>query len=199
MPFVPSGKKAKQAREKKAREARLGDDEVVIKRAVNAAWYAGSRSGICVQMCVLLERILDAMLPTAAFGLRLGALHVVPAHQTDAPLTFDPRGPAGAIDAHAWLEDTHGRLLDPSIIITLAAEGYLRDDDTFILTNDRVVKRDGLTLLYEAVPGLELTGLAESEPALQRQLVYAMHGKLLGTAPIHIALDVQWRSKPPAE
>ena len=60
------------------------NDEVIITRAVRAAWYAIPQQGLCVQMCVLLERILDARLPSAAFALRFGALHVVP---EDAPPT----------------------------------------------------------------------------------------------------------------
>jgi hypothetical protein len=106
-------------------------------------------------------------------------------------MLFDPRGEGGPADAHAWLEDVSGRLLDPSIIITLADEGYLTDDDTFILSNERVVMRDGLTFAYEELPGLELVGLEESEPHLHRQLVYAMHGEALGSGKIF--LDVKWR------
>lgn len=125
--------------------------------------------------------------------MRFGALHVLPEDQTLSPLIFDPRAPAGAVEAHAWLEDNSGRLLDPSIIVTLAADGYLDDDDTFILTSDRVVKREGLTLSYEGVAGLELIGLEESEPGPRRQLTLAMHGKLPGIEPMSIALDVHWK------
>lgn len=93
------------------------------------------------------------------------------------------------------LEDTSGRLLDPSVIITLDSEGYLDDDDMFILANTRNVTRDGLRLVYEVLPDLELTGLEESEPHLRRQMLYAMHGQAVGSGTIY--LDVRWRSPRP--
>jgi len=191
MPFVRSGKKPKKARQIPRGSAKAASDRAQIERAVNSAWFAISQPRLCVQMCVLLERILHRVHPRPRFALRLGSLVVSPEHGTLEPLRFDPRGPAGAIDAHAWLEDSTGRILDPSILITLAAEGYAVDDDDFLLADRRTVSWKELRFEYEVIAELELVGVEESEPHLARQLALALYGEARGTGTIY--LDVRWK------
>jgi hypothetical protein len=82
----------------------------------------------------LVERVLAEALPAHAFALRLGSLNVVPRDEGIGPISFDPRRPSGEVPSpgrlsadapfHAWLEDSAGELLDPSILLTLHADQY---------------------------------------------------------------------------
>ncbi|RYG16795.1 hypothetical protein EON82_24600 [bacterium] len=188
MPFVPYGKKAP-----KRPPIERSVEDAIIERSVRAAWVAISDERLCLQMCVLLERILRMVLPSLTFGLRLGSVHVIPEDKTISPILFDPRGPRG-IDGgfHAWLETPDGRLLDPSILITLDADGYAVDPNRILLVHGRSVVRDELRFVYEDLPDLEVVGVEESEPHLARLMALAMSGA--PQAPGTIYLDVRWRA-----
>ena len=142
---------------------------------------------------MLLERVLEKVLPRSTFSLQLGSLHVVPEDTTSVPVLYDPRG-ADGIDGgfHAWLQDRNGQLLDPSILATLAADGYDVDPDAYILSaQGRVFAKFGLGFAYEELADLELLGLEESDVALGRLMVVAMEGR--SQPPCEVKLDVRWR------
>ncbi len=193
MALAPYGKKSKRKREQAAkREAR----EAIIDRAIGAAQLAVSGSGLCLPMCVLLQRILEMVLPPPRFSLRLGSLHVRPIDESIDPISFDPRTPEGIdIDAgfHSWLEDSNGRLLEPSAFLTLHSHGYAVDPDDYCLSDGPTFVHDGLRFRYEELSELELTGLAESEPHIAELMAYAMDG--VPPTPGHVYLDVVWRVK----
>ncbi len=191
MPFVRQGKKADKKRD---REAKVEAREAMIDRALGAARVAINSPRLCLPMCVLVERILTQVLPAPHFSLRLGSLQVEPEDKNIDPIYFDPRSPDG-IDGgfHAWLEDTNGQLLDPSILITLHADGYKVDPSSYLLVGGRTSVLPGLRFVYEELPELELLGMAASEPHLAVLMAWAMHGKI-PPAPGRIYLDVGWRN-----
>lgn len=193
MPFIRSGKKSKKTREKARRQER---DDRVIDEAVARTRVAVNGPGLCLPMCVLLQRVLAHLAPERPFTLRLGALNVYPTEGSGEPISFDPRHPEG-IDAgfHAWLEDQHGMLLDPSVLITLAADGYGVDRDSYFLDGGRRFVRFDLAFVYEELLELELLGVERSEPMLARQLALALHG--IPHPPGTIHLDVGWREGVP--
>ncbi len=190
MPFIPSGKRAKQAKQKVQREAR---DEI-IDRALGAVRLVVYGPRVCLQSCFLAKRILDRVLPGHGFTLRLGSLHVLPLDQTIAPIAFDPRGPEGVDGGfHAWLEHTSGELIDPSICPTLTHDGYdVGGDDGYIASRAKDVVFCNLRLIYEELPDLELFGADESEPHLARMMEVAMSGIPQQTSGT-IYLDLRWR------
>jgi hypothetical protein len=187
MSFVPSGKKAASRRRRDERRVNILD------RAVASARHAVRSPRLCLPMCVLLERILVKVLPVPHFSLRLGSLQVHPEDKSVSPIAFDPRGPDG-IDGgfHAWLEDTNGALLDPSIFPTLDAEGYDVDADNYFIGGGRTFVRAGLVFVYEELPELELLGLEKSELQLARLMDFALLGEM--SPPGVIYLDVGWRT-----
>ncbi|XXX74132.1 hypothetical protein WMF30_41455 [Sorangium sp. So ce134] len=187
MPFVRYGKKAAKVSEQ---EARVEAREAIIDRAVGAARIAVDGRGLCLPMCILLERILAQVLPAPRFSLRLGSLQVYPEDENVDPIQFDPRTPDG-IDGgfHAWLEDDSGQLLDPSISVTLHAEGYRIDPLDYCLAASRDYVWSGLRFVYEQLGELELLGVAESESHLARLMALAMRGEPVRTPGI-IHLDV---------
>lgn len=195
MPFVPTGKKSKL----KAQKARQGVPyEAVVDDAVQDVRRVMPGRGLCLPMCVLLQRVLAERLPHQPFRLRLGALTILPRSPTAGigPIVLDPRGPEG-IDAgfHAWLEDRHNGVLDPSILVTLAAEGYSVNPGSYLLGGPRKVAYGPLNLNYEEVSDLELRGLVESESALLTQMKWVNEGlpEVRPSVPIDIYLDVGWR------
>lgn len=194
MPFVRYGKKVDK---KRHREVKQEAREAIIDRALGAARVAINGPRLCLPMCVLVERILAQVLPAPHFSLRLGSLQVYPEDRRIDPIHFDPRTPDG-IDGgfHAWLEDTNGLLLDPSILVTLHADGYKVDPQSYFLVGGRNFILSGLRLIYEELPELELLGVEESEPHLARLMALAMRGEL-PPAPGMIHLDVGWRKLAP--
>jgi hypothetical protein len=197
MPFVPHGKKAQRKRLQAAKLARLEGREQIIDQAIGALRLPYPDSRLCLQTCVLLERLLGQVLPPPRYSLRLGSLHVVPVAGPIGPIVFDPRGPDG-IDGgfHAWLQDENGQILDPSILVTLDREGYSVNPMSYFLVNSPQTELSGLRFIYEAIPDLQLLGLAESEEHLARAMEFAMtgigHPGLLGEC----RLDLAWRTKP---
>lgn len=167
--------------------------DAAVDRAVESIRYAVQGSGLCLPSCVLLQRVLAVALPGEPFVLRLGALHVQP-HTEDhevGPIAFDPRGPDGVDGGfHAWLETSDGRVLDPSIAVTLCHEGYTVDPGTYCLDGGRKFTRDGLLFLYEELADLELINVEESEPQLAHLLHMAFTGE---PAPVGtVFLDVRF-------
>lgn len=154
--------------------------------------------GLCLPMCVLAERVLAQLLPAPRFSLQLGSLQIEPEDENVEATHFDPRGPKG-IDGgfHAWLEDTNGQLIDPSIFLTLHVDGYNVDPQDYILVGGRNFVFSGLRFIYEEVPELELLGLAESEARLSSLMPVALYGEP-APPPEMMHLDVGWRdSRPP--
>lgn len=149
--------------------------------------------------------MLSLLLPAARYELRLGALNVVPRGLAE-PISFDPRrddgtapnpGPLPPDEAfHAWLETPKGDLLDPSIFLTLHAEGYHVDRESYILAQGRKFVQHDLAFLYEELRELELVGLAESEAHLERAVSFVQSGHPLDLGPNF--LDVAWRPVEPA-
>jgi hypothetical protein len=184
MPFVPTGKKKQKLRQREA-------EERIFDRAIGAARGAVVGAGLCLPMCVLLVRILDAVRPGHGFSVRLGALHVVPQKESEEPILFDPRSPEG-IDGgvHAWLEDWNARLLDPAIFVTLHSHGFAVDPRAYLIATRRRFADSGLLFVYEELPELELLGLHESETALRDLFRLAM----TGVPPQSRALDVGWKA-----
>ena len=174
----------------------LSEDEMdrLIDLAVGAVRLAIQGPRLCLQSCVLLQRILTRTVPQRPFHLRLGSLHVLPSIQGAGvdPIAFDPRGPEG-IDAgfHAWLEDDAELLLDPSVLITLKHDGYDVDGTSYFLDGSRVFDDYGLTFHYEVVPELELLGEKESERALDLEMRLAMTGEPFTF--VANRLDVGWK------
>jgi hypothetical protein len=220
MPFVPSGKKAKMKRAQDAKggitpdydptrdlEVLDGEPEEpdvdalrkerrrdIIDGAVAGARLALAEPGLGLPMCVLVERILATTLPPPRFTLRLGSLRVYPEDEGFDPFCLDPTGPDG-IDGgvHTWLEDPNGVLLDPSIMVTLAANGYEAHADEYVSMTGREFALSGLNFIYEELPDLELLGVREAEPHLAR-IVALVLSRAPITTPGRIALDVGWRS-----
>jgi hypothetical protein len=192
MPFIPSGKRARKRAQRAEDQDRLVDD------AIARTWSVLYGPGLCLPMCVLLQRVLADRVPQRPFALRLGALNVGPIEDGPSadPIAFDPRHPDG-IDAgfHAWLEDAKGNVLDPSILVTLKAEGYDVDPQTYFLDGGREFVRFDLAFVYEELPELELLGVAESESILDNRLAGALRGAPL--VPGTIYLDVRWRTAVP--
>lgn len=184
--------KVERRRALKKRERERDD---VVDAAVGALRYAMPGPGLCLPSCVLLQRLLRHFLPSEEFLLHLGSLHVRSQDSTASAITFDPRTPEG-IDGgfHAWLEDKAGKVLDPSITVTLHDEGYDVNPDTYFLDCGRNFVRHGLLFTYEELPELELVGVEESEPHLARLMALALQGEVL--APRHVYLDVRWRNSP---
>ncbi len=192
MPYVPTGKKSKR----KAEKARMAEaHDTIIDDAVSRVRWIVRGRGLCLPMCVLLQRALAVFVPERPFRLRLGALNVAPL-STDSgiePISYDPRGVDG-IDGgfHAWLEDDHGRLLDPSILVTLHADGYDVNPESYLLDGRRRMPYDQIGLFYDELPELELLGVERSEPALAAQMEFVFTGRPpSGVLAIH--LDVGWR------
>jgi hypothetical protein len=193
MPFVPKGKRAKRKAEK-ARQAEV-HDQVLDKVVVRVHGIVRGR-GLCLPMCVLLQRVLAISVPQRPFHVRLGALYVGPLTEDTGigPISYDPRGPDG-IDGgfHAWLEDDGGQLLDPSILVTLHADGYDVNPESYLLDGRRRMPFGALGFVYEELSELELLGVEESEPALAAQVRFVLTGGL-PTRPLEIHLDVGWRA-----
>lgn len=198
MPFAPSSKKPNKLRAWKAREGR----ERLLDRAVSAVRLVIPNPSLCLQTCFLLERILDVVMPAHGFTLRLGSLRVFPMDPADrnGPLFMDPRDPDGVGDGplppghpfHAWLETASGEFLDPSILLTLHAEGYAVDAGSYTLGLGRTTILSGLRLIYEELPELEVLGVAESEPHLALAMSCALTGEPRELGANY--LDVGWRS-----
>ena len=175
----------------------MTDDEreSILDAMVSGARIAYPAPQLCLQTRVLLEILLARFLPSPRFSLKLGALHVL----TDEPIGsryFDPRGPEGVDGGfHAWLEDEQGTLLDPSILLTLAEEGYPIRSRGYLTVEGRLMLLDGLHFIYEPVPELVLVGVDKSEEHLRRATRLALAGDghpfMLG----HCYLDVV-RSNP---
>jgi hypothetical protein len=193
MPYIPAGKKSKR---KAANARKLETVDSIIDNAVSRVRWIVQGRGLCLPMCVLLQRVLAVVVPGRAFHLRLGALNVGPlAKATDVePIAYDPRGQDG-IDGgfHAWLEDDHDRLLDPSILVTLHADGYDVDPESYLLDGRRRMPYGNLAMIYEELPELELLGVEPSEPALTAQMDFVLRGRP-PTGPLKIQLDVGWRA-----
>jgi len=200
MPFVPHGKKAKQQR---AADVKREADERVIDRVVGRAQFAVRHApGHCLPLCVLVQRVLSLVLPAAGYELRVGALNVVPQRGLAEPISFDSRPDNGTSPTpgvlppgeafHAWLETPRGSLLDPSIFLTLHAEGYHVDRESYILAQGRKFEQHDLAFLYEELTELELVGLAESEAHLERAVSFVQFGYPLDLGPNF--LDVAWRA-----
>ncbi|MCK6536833.1 MAG: hypothetical protein L6Q84_28025, partial [Polyangiaceae bacterium] len=142
--------KVERRRALKKRERERDD---VVDAAVGALRYAMPGPGLCLPSCVLLQRLLRHFLPSEEFLLHLGSLHVRSQDSTASAITFDPRTPEG-IDGgfHAWLEDKAGKVLDPSIPVTLHDEGYDVNPDTYFLDCGRNFVRHGLLFTYDPPP-----------------------------------------------
>lgn len=190
MPFVPHGKKSKAKRDRSVKvEAR----EQVIDWAVSVAHHVMPLRGLCLPQCVLVERLLGERLPPPQFTMKLGALRVFPEGSAGDPIFYDPRGPGGIEDGfHAWLEQPDGRLLDPSICLTLHADGYDVNPAEYTIAGGRSFSSRGHVYLYEELADLEMIGLAETEPVLEscRRVAYG----LPPGPPGDCLLDVRWRN-----
>lgn len=202
MPFVPYGKKARKRREPPTmREA----DELVVDHMVTGAQLAVGRAPRhCLPICALVERLLARALPMFRFELRLGALQVLPRDQSVSPIAFDPRDDEGRAPSagplppdaafHAWLEDARGELLDPSILLTLHADGYDVDPEGYFLGGGREFERYGLVFIYEPLRELELTGVEASEAFLVRATSFILTGRPLDLGANFF--DLVWRAPP---
>lgn len=187
----PSGKtERRRALKKKERER-----ERILYAAVGAVRYAIGGAGLCLPTCFVLRRFLERVMPSMTYTMKLGALNVRPLEGSADAIAFDPRGPDG-IDGgfHAWLEDTGGAVLDPSIAVTLHAEGYDVDPGCYLLDGGRRFTRFGLEFWYEELGALELFGVEESEPQIVELLRMATTGEPAAPGVVH--LDVRWGSKP---
>lgn len=186
--------RTKVERRRARRQKELARD-AIVDVALGGVRLAMPGAGLCLPTCVLLQRILAQSLPGSAFSLRLGSLQVHPQDGTASVITFDPRTPEG-IDGgfHAWLEDKAGKVLDPSIAVTLHDEGYEVDPNTYFLDAGRKFVRHGLLFIYEELPELELVGIEESEPHLAGLMALALDGEVPEPGLIH--LDVRWRNSP---
>lgn len=200
MPYVPTGKKTKR----KAEKMRVTEvDDSAIDEAVSRVRWLVRGRGLCLPMCVLLRRVLAAFVPRRPFHLRLGALNVGPIAKNSGieAISYDPRGEDGIEGGfHAWLEDDRGRLLDPSILVTLHADGYDVDPDSYLLDGRRRMVHGQLGMIYEELPELELLGVESSEPALASQMGFICDGRALPQS-LAIYLDVGWRAgveRPPS-
>lgn len=167
----------------------------LVQEAVARTRLAIHDSHVCIAMCVLLQRVLVRLDPSSTFTLRLGSLHVIPHPPRSGRILFDPRGPDG-IDGgfHAWLEDTDGRVLDPSILQTLFEEGYAVDPLGYVIAAARVFDGFAMRFVYEELTTLELTGVDQSEPHLARLMIVVMEGRSQPAGNIY--LDVVWKSAP---
>lgn len=195
MPFVRSGKKAAQKRD---RDSKLEAVDPLIDRAVSATRVAIGDAKRCLPMCFLAQRILAQVLPARPFALRLGSLHVYPLDEKQklGSICFDPRSQGIDGGFHCWLEDGDQQLLDPSIYATLVADGYPVDGAAYLLDGGRDFRVNGLRFIYEELLELELLGVEESEPHLGQLMALAMRGEpLRSKGKIH--LDVGWRASTP--
>jgi len=193
MPFVPHGKKTKR-RVEKTRQEEAHDQ--LVDEAVSRVHHLMQGRGLCLPMCVLLQRVLAIFIPQRLFHVRLGALNVFPLSNEAGldSISYDPRGPDG-IDGgfHTWLEDNNGLLLDPSILMTLHADGYDVNPRNYLLDGRRRMPYGPLGLIYEELPNLELLGVEESEPALAAQMRFVLTG-IPPMEVLEIHLDVGWRA-----
>lgn len=202
MAFVPYGKKAKKKREPPfLREA----DEVLIDHIVTGAQFAVGRAPRhCLPMCMLVERLLARALPAFRYSIRLGALNVLSRDERVEGISFDPRGddgqapspgvlPSGAA-FHAWLEDGRGELLDPSILLTLHADGYDVDPAGYFLGGGRQFERHALVFIYEELKELKLIGVDESEDFLARAASFVLRGHPLDLGANFF--DLTWQESP---
>jgi hypothetical protein len=182
----------KRARQKRLRDAKREERERLIDMALGAVRLAMPEPGLCLPMCVFAARLLELAVQPP-YTLKLGSLHVEPTEPDPiGPIYFDPR-PGGIDDGfHAWLENANGELLDPSVLVTLAAEGYAVDPAGYILVGGRRFVLDGLRYEYEELGELELLGLEESEPHLTTLMNFVRYGR--PPSPGVIYLDVGWRS-----
>lgn len=178
---------------RRAIKKRERERDAIVDAAVGALRHAMPGPGLCLPSCLLLQRLLGHFLPSETFRLRLGSLHVHPQDTTASAITFDPRTPEG-IDGgfHAWLEDKSGKVLDPSIAVTLHDEGYDVNPDTYFLDGGRNFVRHGLAFIYEELPELELIGVEESEPQLAHLERMALTGEPAPAGTVY--LDVRWRT-----
>jgi len=201
MPFVPSGKKTKKKREQSVRRA---TGEALIDHVVMRAQLAAQLApGLCLPVCVLVQRVLAKTLPARGFALRLGSLHVLSRDPETGSISFDPRNPDGTTPApgrlpsdtpfHAWLEDSRGELLDPSILVTLHAEGYDVDSETYVHGGGRDFDLQGLRFVYEELHELELLGVKESEEHLDRAVSFVLTGEPHAHNLGPNFLDLAWR------
>mgnify|MGYP007026487961 CR=1 FL=1 len=183
------GKKAKQRRRKDAKRKR---QERIVLGAGGAVRFAVRGPRLCLPMCFLLQRVLAQQLPDRPFMLRLGSLHVLPEDDRASPILFDPRSPGGIDDGfHAWLEDRHDTVLDPSIHPTLSGEVYPLHPDDYFYDSPRQFTFEGMRFVYEVLPELQITGVEESERHLAALMKWAMAGVV--PEPGTIYLDVRWR------
>jgi hypothetical protein len=134
------------------------------------------------------------------YSLRLGALAIqTPDGHASA---WDPRGPDGSPPQagllpreepfHAWLERPDGYLVDPSILLTLHAEGLEVDPQEYVLSGTRQFVQNEITFLYEVLPELQLVGVAESAAHLVRAVSFVLTGMPRDLGPNF--LDVEWRA-----
>ncbi|MEZ4444380.1 MAG: hypothetical protein R3B72_35225 [Polyangiaceae bacterium] len=158
---------------------------------------AGPRQ--CLPQCYLLRRVLAAHQPGHPFTLCLGGLRVDPLDGAQSML-FDPRTDVGIdINAgfHAWLEDEDGRMVDPSILWTLVAEGYAVDPTEIVVAESRRFVGFGLGFTYERLTELVLVGMEASEPHIARLERWVRLAMLdIEPPPLEhgvVALDVEWR------
>jgi hypothetical protein len=198
VPFVPRGKKARQAHVNVRQGAPVCTErerDEVLDRAVGAVRSVVRGRGLCLASAVLLDRILERVLPADGFKLKLGSLQVSPVEPGTAGVAYDPRGPAGVDGGfHAWVEDKRGELVDPSITATLAAEGYLVDSESLIQCAGRTFNAFGLRFFYEELQELELINVEEAEPYLSAALHLALTGEPPSPARVlSCPLDVRWR------
>lgn len=152
--------------------------------------------GLCLPMAVVLERVLETLLPEDAFRVKLGSVHILPLDQTALPVSYDPRGPEGVDGGfHAWVEDRRGELLDPSIGITLAADGHDVDPEVLIQCAGRTFDAFERRFVYEEIENLELVGREAAEEYLATTVHVATTGGLPPGSPgvLVCPLDVRWR------
>ena len=190
MQYVPKGKKAKQRLAERKRDQR-------IDAMVSGVRFAIRGPRLCLQMSVLLESLLADVLPGALFKVRLGSLHVYPTGASSEGTTFDPRGPSGVDGgSHAWVEDRRGELVDPSIAITLATEGYDINPTALLQSATREFAAFGLGFLYEPLDELELVNLDASAHWLATMRELAETGTLSPSSPriLVCPLNVRLRS-----
>jgi hypothetical protein len=92
---------------------------------------------------------------------------------------------------HSWLESGAGRLVDPSIFLTLHPAGYSVDREGYVLAQGRDFQHGGIRYTYEVLPELQMVGVAESEDHLARAVSLVLHGHPLDLGPNY--LDVVWQ------
>ena len=66
------------------------------------------------------------------------------------------------------------------------------DTGDYCLCSGRAFVYAGLRFVYEELPELEMSGLAESEPHLAELMAFAMDG--VPPSPGKVYLDVRWRT-----